>query len=78
MIDLLEDTMTLLESTGEKHVREDVNCLELAHDIISCGVLLLKFKNFMIIRITTNCSSNFLLDNLKVCHPRCVESKYNV
>jgi hypothetical protein len=59
---LLEDAMTLLESTAEKHVREDVNCLELAHDIISGGVLLLSVKNFMIFRVTTNCSRNFFLE----------------
>lgn len=59
---LLEEAMALLELTAEKRVREDVNCLELVHDVISGGVLLLTVNNFMIIRVTTNCSRDFLLD----------------
>jgi hypothetical protein len=49
---------------AEKRVMEDVNCLEMAHDIISGGVLLLTVKNLTIIRVTTSCSRNFLVDIL--------------
>jgi hypothetical protein len=31
---ILEDAMTILESIADKHVCEDVYCLELAQDII--------------------------------------------
>jgi hypothetical protein len=64
MSGVLEDAVTLVELTAEKHVREDVNCIELAHNIISGAICLLMFTNFVFIRMTTSCSRNLLLDIL--------------